>query len=67
MRPLQFLKMAVKFFRVCIDNYLNFSCKSFLAIVTITECSMVFPTAVGLGFDLIVSIFQQEHILFNVV
>jgi hypothetical protein len=66
-RPLQFLKMAVKFFRVCIDNYLNFSCKSFLAIVTITECSMVFPTAVGLGFDLIVSIFQQEHILFNVV
>jgi hypothetical protein len=58
--PLKFFKMAVKFFRVCINNYLNFWGRSFLAIVTITECSMVFPTAVGLGFDLVVSIFQHR-------
>jgi hypothetical protein len=52
--------MAAKFFQVCINNYINFLGRSFLAIVTITECSMVFPTAVGLGFDLVVSIFQHR-------
>ncbi len=60
MPALQFFKMAVKFCRVCINNYLNFSGRSFLAIVTLTECSMVFPTAVGLGFDFVVSSFQHR-------